>query len=90
MQKKDFFQDLLDKAIPCHMDSLFDSLKTMNMDDKPPSIFQCQIKLFNQWFEGWSQSERNIFITKLREVNPDFVSEFDRQLAMNLSLQNDS
>jgi hypothetical protein len=88
MQKNDFLKELLDKAVPCHMDSLFDSLRFMNVDDKPPSIFKCQMNLFNQWFETWSQSERNIFMIKLREVSPSFVDEFDRQLNMQISLQN--
>ena len=86
--KQDFFKDLLDKAIPCHMDSLFDSMKSMNVNDKPPSIYECQIKLFNQWFEAWSRQERDSFLSKLRDVDPDFVEELDKQISLNLSLQN--
>ena len=88
LQKQDFFKDLLDKAIPCHMDALFDSMKYMNVKDKPPSIFECQMKLFTQWFEVWTRQERDVFISKLREINPEFVDEFDKQVSLNLSLQN--
>ena len=73
LQKQDFLQDLIDKAIPCHMGSLFNSLRFMNVEDKPPSILQCQMKLFNQWFESWTGKERNDFMIKLREVYPEFV-----------------
>ena len=90
LQKQDFLKDLIDKAIPCHMDALFDSLRSMNVDDKPPSIFQCQMKLFNQWFESWTDKDRSEFMTKLREVNHDFVAEFDKQVSLNLSLQNNT
>ena len=88
LQKQDFLKDILDKAIPCHMDALFDSMKTMNVDDKPPSIYQCQMKLFNQWFESWAQADRSVFMIKLREVNSAFVDEFERQLSLQISLQN--
>lgn len=89
IQKSDFLKELLDKAIPCHMDALFDSLKYMNVEDRPPSIFKCQMKLFNQWFDAWTQSERNMFMIKLREVNSEFVDEFDRQLSLQISMQNE-
>ncbi|XP_052768920.1 uncharacterized protein C14orf119-like [Mya arenaria] len=88
LQQRDFLKELLDKAIPCHLDSLFDSLQTMNVQDKPPNIFKCQIKLFKQWFDTWSHADKNTFLIKLREVNPDFVDEFDRQLSLQISLQN--
>ncbi|KAH3853087.1 uncharacterized protein C14orf119-like [Dreissena polymorpha] len=87
MQKDDFFKELLDKAIPCHLDSLFTSMQTMNVDDKPPSIFQCQMKLFNQWFDTWSHADRNMFMIKLREVDSQFVNEFERQFSLQISLQ---
>lgn len=89
-QKKDFYKQLLDKAVPCNMDNLFESLGNMNVEDRPPSIFQCQMKLFNQWFDGWSDSERNDFITKLRAVNPQFVEEFEKELALHMSGQNNT
>ena len=88
MQRQDFLKELLDKAIPCHLDSLFDSLGTMNVTDRPPSIFQCQLKLFRQWFDAWSHAEKSVLMIKLREVCPPFVEEFDRQLSLQTSLQN--
>lgn len=88
IQQSDFLKELLDKAIPCHMDSLFDSLRFMNVNDKPPSIFRCQLNLFNQWFDTWTQSDKNLFMIKLREVNSEFVDEFDRQYSLLISIQN--
>lgn len=89
-QKREFQKLLLDKAIPCYLDYLFDSLNSMNVNDKPPSIFECQLKVFNQWFDAWTVKDKNAFMVKLREVNFDFVDEFDRQLSVMTSLQNNS
>lgn len=53
MQKADFMKDLLEKASPCNVDTLFDAMHSLNVRDRPPSIFQCQVKLFTQWFEEY-------------------------------------
>lgn len=81
MQKTDFLRDLLDKAVPSNVDTLFDSLKTLNVSDRPPSIFQCQLKLFAQWFEGWTDKDRNMLVLKLQEIDPIFVHKFNAELS---------
>ncbi|XP_071151345.1 uncharacterized protein C14orf119-like [Mytilus edulis] len=77
MQKGDFLKDLVDKANPVSIDTLFDSMHQLKVNDRPPSIFQCQLKLFTQWFESWTESDRNNLIIKLQEVSPDFVKQFN-------------
>ena len=81
MQKGDFLNDLLDKAVPAQLDTLMSAIKTMNVDDLPPSIFQCQLKLFTQWFSEWSDRERNDFILKLCEKDSAFVEKFNEALS---------
>ncbi|BFZ07634.1 hypothetical protein BsWGS_10673 [Bradybaena similaris] len=78
-QKQDFQKDLLDKLVPNNMDTLFDSMKSMGVKDKPPSIFQCQLKLFSEWFSQWTDSERNAFLLKLQVLDPDFVANFNKE-----------
>ena len=80
MQKRDFLRDLIDKAVPTQLDTLFDALKTLEVRDRPPSIFQCQLKLFTQWFEGWTEQERSEFMLRLRQTDPSFVSAFDEEV----------
>ncbi|XP_072030755.1 uncharacterized protein C14orf119-like [Amphiura filiformis] len=75
-QRQDFMSDLVNKAVPPDVDSLFDSMKTLKVNDKPPSIFECQIKLFTDWFNFWSEKHRDDFIRKLGEVAPEFVQQF--------------
>uniref|UniRef100_A0A4W5KSY0 Uncharacterized protein n=1 Tax=Hucho hucho TaxID=62062 RepID=A0A4W5KSY0_9TELE len=42
--------------------TLFESLYTLQVKDSPPNIFECQLRLWTQWFESWSEKERNSFL----------------------------
>lgn len=79
-QQIDFLTDLVNKGVPPDVDSLFDSMKTLKVNDKPPSIFQCQMKLYTSWFEGWSDKEKDDFVRKLGEISPEFVEQFHFQV----------
>ncbi|KAK2159348.1 hypothetical protein LSH36_154g02010 [Paralvinella palmiformis] len=79
-QKRDFMKDLVDKVVPENVCTLFDAMNGLNFNDKPPSIFKCQLKLFHQWFSEWNDKERNGFLTNLEEVDPGFVHRFNEQI----------
>ena len=81
LHKNDFMKDLIEKAVPSKVSTLFDAMETLNVKDKPPSIFKCQIKLFDQWFGGWTDHERNVFMQKLELVDVDFVGKFNAEVA---------
>jgi len=83
IQKQDFLKELIDHAVPCSVDTLFDSMHALNVKDKPPSIFQCQIKLFTQWFEGWTDKERNDFVFRLSCIDSKFVEHFNEQVSQS-------
>ena len=83
MQKSDFMKDLLEKALPCNVDALFDAMDSLNVRDRPPSIFQCQMKLFTQWFEEWSPKDRNVFMNKLQQMDPVFIQTFNEKLSVS-------
>ena len=74
-------KDLVEKAVPEKVSTLFDAMESMNMADKPPSIFKCQIKLFEQWFSEWTDNERNLFMKNLEQIDPDFVSVFNDRVS---------
>jgi hypothetical protein len=80
MQKNDFLKHLLEKAIPEKVCTLFDAMHALNVQDKPPSIFQCQLKLFSQWFNEWTDSERNEFMRQLEICDSIFVDHFNQQV----------
>ncbi|XP_072543048.1 uncharacterized protein C14orf119 homolog [Salminus brasiliensis] len=80
-QKERFLQDLISKAVPGKVSSLLEQLNTLQVKDRPPNIFECQLRLWTQWFETWSEDERNAFLNSLEERDPIFVSHFYRGLA---------
>lgn len=80
-QKENFLQDLLGKAVPGKVCTLLDSLNTLQVRDRPPNIFQCQLRLWTQWFESWSEEERNHFLLILEEHDPAFVALFYQSVA---------
>jgi len=48
----------------------------MNVEDRLPNIFQCQLRLFGQWFDEWNIRERNFMIERLETFDPAFVARF--------------
>lgn len=49
--------------------------------DRLPNIFECQLRLWTQWFESWGEEERNHFLHMLEESDPVFVAHFYRSVA---------
>uniref|UniRef100_A0A3Q2PQC5 Chromosome 14 open reading frame 119 n=1 Tax=Fundulus heteroclitus TaxID=8078 RepID=A0A3Q2PQC5_FUNHE len=80
-QKERFLQDLVGKAVPGKVCTLLDSLSTLQVRDKLPNIFECQLRLWTQWFESWGEEERNHFLHMLEEKDPVFVAHFYRSVA---------
>ncbi|XP_048867732.1 uncharacterized protein C14orf119 homolog [Brienomyrus brachyistius] len=80
-QKERFLQDLLAKAVPGKVCTLLEQLNTLQVRDRPPSIFECQLRLWSQWFESWAEEERNTFLHSLEEQDAAFVGLFYRAVA---------
>ncbi|CAG5897137.1 unnamed protein product [Menidia menidia] len=80
-QRERFLHDLLGKAVPGKVCTLLDSLSTLQVKDKLPNIFECQLRLWTQWFESWREEERNHFLHMLEEQNPEFVAHFYRSVS---------
>ncbi|KAK7159532.1 hypothetical protein R3I94_005771 [Phoxinus phoxinus] len=81
VQKQRFLEDLISKAVPGKVSSLLDQLNTLQVNDRPPNIFECQIRLWTQWFDSWSEEERNAFLNSLEEKDPTFVAYFYSRVA---------
>ncbi|KAL4657208.1 hypothetical protein GN956_G4812 [Arapaima gigas] len=80
-QRERFLQDLLSKAVPGKVCTLLEQLNTLQVRDRPPNIFECQLRLWSQWFETWSEEEQNTFLHALEEKDPAFVTHFYRLVA---------
>ncbi|XP_019720322.1 uncharacterized protein C14orf119 homolog [Hippocampus comes] len=75
-QRERFLQDLVAKAVPGKVCTLLDSLSTLQVKDRLPNIFECQLRLWTQWFESWGEEERNHFLHVLEERDATFVAHF--------------
>ncbi|XP_016098446.1 uncharacterized protein C14orf119 homolog [Sinocyclocheilus grahami] len=81
VQKQRFLEDLISKAVPGKVSSLLDQLNTLQVNDRPPNIFECQLRLWTQWFDSWSEEERNAFLNSLEEKDPTFAAYFYSRVA---------
>jgi hypothetical protein len=53
----------------------------LGVGDRPPSIFECRMKLFNEWFTQWSDEEKHQLLIRLRNIDSKFMSQFDETLS---------
>ncbi|MGH0169564.1 UNVERIFIED_CONTAM: hypothetical protein FKN15_059750 [Acipenser sinensis] len=81
VQRERFLEDLVSKAVPGKLCSLLGGLSLLQVRDRAPSIFECQLRLWTQWFETWSEEERNEFLRQLEGVEPAFVARFYQEVA---------
>lgn len=56
-------------------------VSSFQVNDRPPNIFECQLRLWTQWFDSWSEEERNAFLNSLEEKDPTFVAYFYSRVA---------
>lgn len=76
MQRGDFVTVLAQSfaANSCQVNGLSD------MALRPPSLFQCRIKLFREWAVGWGPTEREQFLERLREIDSQFLEQYEQAL----------
>ncbi|KAM8961803.1 uncharacterized protein C14orf119 homolog [Pelodytes ibericus] len=80
-QRNRFMEDLVCKAVPGKLCLLLEGFGSLQLNAPPPSLFQCQIKLWDQWFQGWDEDERNVFLHRLEQQDPSFVAKFYQEVA---------
>ncbi|XP_028160072.1 uncharacterized protein C14orf119 isoform X2 [Ostrinia nubilalis] len=70
--QRDDFLPVLAAARGNQADQLAATLAAMTCQDKPVSLFQCRIKLFNEWYPTWAEEEQDRLIKGVSEVDPEF------------------
>ena len=82
MQRSDFLPVLLKKFEDTkgNVNGLISSLDSCNVEDRPPSLFQCRIKLFNEWSENWTQSEKDQLLNELKSIDEEFYGKFEKRV----------
>lgn len=90
LQKKDFVKVLAEKmsggstAINGNMSDEFDSLNINGGGEnakKPPSLFSCQVKLFREWFSGWSDDQKNYLVMRLQAIDGEFYAKYEKYVS---------
>ncbi|KAF4523768.1 hypothetical protein B566_EDAN013596 [Ephemera danica] len=76
MQRGDFVAVLAQSfaSTSCQLNGIAD------MSLRPPSLFQCRIKLFREWAVGWGPTERAQFIERLAAIDSEFVEQYEQAL----------
>ncbi|XP_025333600.3 uncharacterized protein C14orf119 homolog [Canis lupus baileyi] len=82
-QDERFLQDLVAMAVPGKLQPLLEGLEQLSVSraNRPPCIFECQLRLWDQWFRGWAEQECNEFVRQLEVSEPDFVTKFYQAVA---------
>lgn len=78
LQRDDFLHVLAEKYTPFGLagdGTLGLSHLTIGNPDAPPSLFQCRMSLFDQWFQGWSDEDKASFLDRLRSLDPEFIDK---------------
>lgn len=87
IQREDFVKVLAGKmstngaAVPAAVNGLANAFKSMDCNsDRPPSLFSCQVKLFHDWFAGWSDDQKNYLTMRLKDIDADFFASYETYL----------
>ncbi|XP_076283836.1 uncharacterized protein LOC143210658 isoform X2 [Lasioglossum baleicum] len=85
MQRSDFMSILLEQCGPAGLvNGLVPRMETLGCaegSDRPPSIFQCRIKLFREWSTNWSQQEKDSLISSIKNTDPVFAEKYEEKLS---------
>ncbi|XP_014212480.1 uncharacterized protein C14orf119 homolog [Copidosoma floridanum] len=81
MQRDDFVGVLMECGSSGLVNGLLSNLNLGKEDsNRPPSLFQCRIKLFREWSQNWSEQEKNSLVTSIKHMDPKFAEKYDQRL----------
>ena len=75
-QKHQFIDILASKVIPRKVCSLFGAMESLSLQQSSLGVFNCQLRMFNQWFVRWNDEDRNFFVNGLEERDYETVQYF--------------
>ncbi|XP_043461877.1 uncharacterized protein C14orf119 [Leptopilina heterotoma] len=85
MQRTDFLGIFLERCSPAGLVngllSGLEGLCSKDDIDRPPSLFQCRIKLFREWSQNWSQQEKDSLTVSIKNIDPKFAEQYDQRLS---------
>ncbi len=84
LQRKDFVTVLAAKMSKhSELNGGIDSLNLNDNDNtkKPPSIYECQVKLFRDWFVHWSEDQREYLLLRLKDIDSEFHAKYEAHVS---------
>uniref|UniRef100_A0A6V7IN78 Uncharacterized protein n=1 Tax=Bracon brevicornis TaxID=1563983 RepID=A0A6V7IN78_9HYME len=84
MQRGDFLDILVACCGPPDLvNGLLSSIEKLMCNEestRPPSLFQCRVKLFQEWCQNWSQQDKEFLLTSIKNIDPKFAERYERRL----------
>lgn len=84
LQKSDFVPVLGGKMSGDGVNGVSEALGAVDINKsnggRPPSLFSCQIKLFHEWFGGWSDDQKNYLVMRLQDLDTEFFKKYEEYL----------
>ena len=56
-------------------ESLLAELEGLSLGSGSPSVFECQLRIFDGWFKQWTHSDKSEFIALLCDKNPEVAEK---------------
>ncbi|XP_057337913.1 uncharacterized protein C14orf119 [Microplitis mediator] len=85
MQRGDFLNILIERCGPADLvNGLVPGIEGLgcNKDEptRPPSLFQCRVKLFQEWSQNWTQQEKDSLLGSIKNIDAKFAEKYERRL----------
>lgn len=84
MQRGDFLGILLERCGPADLvNGLVSGIEGLGCKEegsRPPSLFQCRVKLFLEWSQNWNQQEKDGLLSSIKNIDPKFAEKWERRL----------
>lgn len=64
-----------------YVNGIIGGMANLSGQDKPMSLFQCRVKLFNDWSAKWPEPLREKLLERLAELDADFGQHVQRELS---------
>lgn len=79
-KRKMFYCKLMTKVQSDEMYSVLDGLQSLIIDHGSSSVFDCQLRLFEQWFGCWTIEERELFMESVQRKDEKGIEEIYKAL----------
>lgn len=83
MQKDDFYNILKETYSRQDVNGIANSVDNLELNDRRPSIFQCRMKLFREWYATWNEEEKTEFLARLGRMDEKFMEKFYEDMGLN-------